>query len=197
MRAGLGMGRFYRGWVGGSAGRRRAQSGSKVATISYIPRVECGDLECATQVERPLRRLRRLLSSTGLTFLDLPNSLEHMFEPWENVVMTSSTDTLASAFARLGDLSVAFAVPAVTGLSDDEVLASQRIVAEIRRRADATAAVLAAEVAHRSRRELGYTGLATRLGARTPELLVARVAGTSAREAGVLVRVGALTAEPR
>ena len=111
--------------------------------------------------------------------------------------MTSSSDTLASAFVRLGDLSVAFVPPTVSGLSDDEVLASQRIVAEIRRRVDAAAAVLAAEVAHRSRRELGYTGLATRLGARTPELLVARVAGTSAREAGVLVRVGALASEPR
>ena len=110
--------------------------------------------------------------------------------------MPSSTDTLASAFARLGDLSVAFAVPTVTALGDDDLLSTQRVVAEIRRRVDAAAAVLAAEVAHRSRRELGYTGLATRLGARTPELLVARVAGTSAREAGVLVRVGALTVEP-
>ena len=111
--------------------------------------------------------------------------------------MPSSTDTLASAFARLGDVSVAFAVPATAALSDEELLSSQRVVAEIRRRVDAAAAVLAAEIAHRSRRELGYTGLATRLGARTPELLIARVAGTSAREAGVLVRVGALTVEPR
>ncbi len=111
--------------------------------------------------------------------------------------MPTSTATLASAFARLGDVSVPFAVPAAVALSDDELLSSQRIVAEIRRRVDAAAAVLAAEVAHRSRRELGYDGLATRLGARTPELLVARVAGTSAREAGVLVRVGAITVEPR
>ena len=110
--------------------------------------------------------------------------------------MTISTSTLTPAFARLGDVSVAFAVPSVTGLSDDDLLSSQGVVAEIRRRADAAAAVLAAEVAYRSRRELGYAGLATRLGARTPELLVARVAGTSAREAGVLVRVGALTVEP-
>jgi len=110
--------------------------------------------------------------------------------------VTTSTSTLTPAFARLGDVSVAFAVPSVTGLSDDELLSSQGVVAEIRRRVDAAAAVLAAEVAHRSRRELGYDGLATRLGARTPELLIARVAGTSAREAGVLVRVGALASEP-
>ena len=111
--------------------------------------------------------------------------------------MTTSTGTLASAFARLGDVSVAFVPPATSALSDDDLLASQRVVAEIRRRVDAAAAVLAAEIAHRSRRELGYTGLATRLGARTPELLVARLAGTSAREAGVLVRVGALAGESR
>jgi hypothetical protein len=111
--------------------------------------------------------------------------------------MTSPADALASAYARLGDLSAEFTPPTVSVLSDDQVLASQRVVAEIRRRVDAAAAVLAAEVAHRSRRELGYDGLATRLGARTPELLIARVAGTSAREAGVLVRVGALATPPR
>jgi hypothetical protein len=109
----------------------------------------------------------------------------------------TSTGSLASAFARLGDVSVPFAVPAVSGLSDESLLETQRLVAEVRRRADAAASVLAAEIAHRSRRELGYTGLATRLGARTPELLVARLAGTSAREAGALVRVGALAALPR
>jgi len=109
----------------------------------------------------------------------------------------TSTDSLAPAFARLGDVSVPFVVPQVSGLSDDALLETQRVVAEIRRRADAAASVLAAEIAHRSRRELGYTGLATRLGARTPELLVARVTGTSAREAGALVRVGAFTAPPR
>ncbi|HEY4225567.1 MAG TPA: DUF222 domain-containing protein [Pseudolysinimonas sp.] len=109
----------------------------------------------------------------------------------------TSIGSLASAYARLGDVSVAFIPPSAGSLSDDSLLESQRVVAEIRRRADAAAAVLAAEVAHRSRRELGYGGLATRLGARTPELLVARVTGTSAREAGVLVRVGAMTTEPR
>ena len=61
---------------------------------------------------------------------------------------------------------------------------------------DAAAAVLAGEIAHRSRRELGYDGLAQRLGARTPESLVQRIAGTSAREAHSLVRVGALIDAP-
>ena len=109
----------------------------------------------------------------------------------------SSTSPLATAYARLADVSVVFVPPPGSELSDDDLLASQRVVADIRRRVDAAAAVLAAEVAHRSRRELGYDGLAVRLGARTPELLVARVTGTSAREAGTLVRVGTLASPPR
>jgi hypothetical protein len=75
-------------------------------------------------------------------------------------------------------------------------MSAQQSVAEIRRRADATAAALAAEIKHRSRRELGYDGLAQRLGARTPESLVQRLAGTTAREAHSLVRVGAIMATP-
>ncbi|HEU0206562.1 MAG TPA: DUF222 domain-containing protein [Pseudolysinimonas sp.] len=102
----------------------------------------------------------------------------------------------AALCAALADVSVPFAVPIVAGFDDDGLLAAQRTVAEIRRRADAAAAVIAGEIAHRSRRELGDAGLARRLGARTPEILVARVAGTSAREATSLVRVGAVMTIP-
>jgi hypothetical protein len=102
----------------------------------------------------------------------------------------------AELCSALADVSVPFAVPAVVGLGDDALLAAQRTVAEIRRRADAAAAVIAGEIGHRSRRELGDAGLARRLGARTPEILVARVAGTSAREATSLARVGAVMTAP-
>jgi hypothetical protein len=98
----------------------------------------------------------------------------------------------ARACAGLADLSIAFDPPAVGTLGDTELVAAQRTIGEIRRRADAAAAVVAGEIAHRSRRELGDSGLAQRLGARTPELLIARTAGTSAREAHSLVRVGAV-----
>ncbi|MFC5502528.1 DUF222 domain-containing protein [Lysinimonas soli] len=104
----------------------------------------------------------------------------------------ASVDAFARACAGLADVTVSFAPPSVSAFDDAELLAAQRTVAEIRRRADAAAAVIAAEVARRSRRELGDAGLARRLGARTPELLVARVAGTSAREAHSLVRVGSV-----
>jgi hypothetical protein len=80
-----------------------------------------------------------------------------------------------------------------SGLSDDALLDMQRSLAVERRRIDAGLAAVAAEIAHRSRRELGYGGLAQRLGVRTPERLVAQVAGLSQRDAGALVRVGSMT----
>ena len=109
--------------------------------------------------------------------------------------MTSPTD-----FSALADPSVSFAPPVVSGLSDDELLAEKVLLAEIRRRVDATDAVIAAELAHRSRPELGYSGLAQRHGARTPEKLIQTLTGVSARDARTQVRVGtmvaALAAEP-
>ena len=50
---------------------------------------------------------------------------------------------------------------------DDQLLELQRSLGEVRRRVDAAAAQVAAEVARRSRPELGHAGLAQRLGART------------------------------
>jgi hypothetical protein len=102
----------------------------------------------------------------------------------------------AALCSALADVSVPFSVPIVAGFDDSDLLAAQRTIAEIRRRVDAAAAVIAGEIGHRSRRELGDSGLAQRLGARTPEILVARVAGTSAREATSLVRVGAVMTTP-
>lgn len=89
----------------------------------------------------------------------------------------------------------ALAVDAVREWSDLELLDAQRSLAAERRDVDARAAVVAAEIAYRSRRELGHSGLAQRMGARTPEKLVQRVTGASAHDAGALVRVGALPAE--
>jgi hypothetical protein len=101
-----------------------------------------------------------------------------------------------SAFAALVDSSTGFVAPSNSGLSDADLMATQRSLAEIRRRVDAWSASVAAEIAHRSRRELGDAGLARRVGARTPELLVQRLAGTSTHEAHTMVRVGVLIAEP-
>ena len=106
------------------------------------------------------------------------------------------TDTMPApavvSFAHLADLSLPFAPPVTSTLDDATLLSAQRSVAQIRRRVDATAAALAAEIEHRSRRELGHAGLAQRLGARTPERLVQQLTGSTSREASTMVRVGAL-----
>ena len=80
--------------------------------------------------------------------------------------------------------------------SDAALLDSQRQLAAIARLIDLASAAVAAEIAHRSRRELGYDGLAARLGARTPEALVQTITGTSAPTARRLVQVGTLVAAP-
>ena len=100
------------------------------------------------------------------------------------------------ALASLVDTSTGFVVPTVDGLGDTALLQLQRDLAEFRRRVDAWTATVAGQIAYRSRRELGYDGLAQRNGSRTPELLVQHLTGTSAREAHTMVRVGVLLAEP-
>jgi len=107
----------------------------------------------------------------------------------------SSTVPSAAALAGLVDSSTRFAAPSSEGLSDDALMQTQRALAEVRRRVDAWSASVAAEIARRSRHELGEAGLARRLGARTPELLVQRLSGASAHDAHAMVRVGALLDE--
>lgn len=80
--------------------------------------------------------------------------------------------TLADRYAALADLSAPFSPPDVAGLGDADLMDAARVVAEIQRRAGACAAVIAGEVAHRSRREPGYDGLAAKQGARSPVKLV-------------------------
>jgi len=96
-------------------------------------------------------------------------------------------DSLATVSGELAGLSF-------TQLDDRALLSTQAKLAEIRRRIDASMASAAAEIARRSDRELGYDGLAQRLGHGSPEKLVQRVAGVSRREAGTLVRIGSLDA---
>lgn len=87
-------------------------------------------------------------------------------------------------------------VPAV--LDDDELLQTSRDLAEAARTLQTVSARVAAEVARRSAPELGYAGLAQRLGARTPDKLVQSVTGSSLSGARRLVRVGGIdpTREP-
>jgi len=79
--------------------------------------------------------------------------------------------------------------------SDAELLALQTGVAEAVKRLQTISALVAAEIAHRSRRELGHHGLAYRAGFRTPEKLIQQVTGTTGADARKLVRVGTQVAE--
>ncbi len=75
-------------------------------------------------------------------------------------------------------------------LGDDELLAVQVQIAAARRQVDAAAAAVASEIARRSRPELGYTGLAQRTGARTPDRLIASVTGLSVGESRAMITAG-------
>ncbi|GAA2088390.1 hypothetical protein GCM10009840_28350 [Pseudolysinimonas kribbensis] len=78
-------------------------------------------------------------------------------------------------------------------LGDAQLLDRQRVLAADRRRVDGELAAVAAEIAYRSRPELGGAGLAQRLGLRTPAKLVEQVGQLSPHDANVMVRVGELT----
>ena len=112
-----------------------------------------------------------------------------MFECWENMGMSfgSVLDSLSSATAELADARM-------PELDDAALLSAQSRLAESRRRIDAAIALTSAEISRRSDRELGYDGLAQRLGAGSAEKLVQQVSGVSRREAGALIRVGSLDA---
>lgn len=96
----------------------------------------------------------------------------------------------ADTYSAIGDLSTDFAPPSSSAFDDAGVMEAQRVLGQIRRRVDAAIAQNSAEIAHRSRRELGDAGLAQRLGSRTPERLVQHLTGGNAREAHTAVRVG-------
>ena len=100
------------------------------------------------------------------------------------------TESLAAVRAATSALPVS--PHSVRALGDDRLLDAQRCVAEARRSLEAAASVIAGEIEHRSRRELGYSGLAQRQGFRTPEKLVQHITGSTARDATALVTAGTL-----
>jgi hypothetical protein len=79
-------------------------------------------------------------------------------------------------------------------LSDSELIAVNERYCRMRRMLDADQSRLAAEIARRSRPELGPEGLAKTQGFRNPTALIAATGGTSTGDAARLVRVGEATA---
>ena len=94
----------------------------------------------------------------------------------------------ADAVARLGLDFSAF--------SDDALLEAQLLVAEHDRTVDVFSVALAGEVARRSSPQLGYAGLAVRLGFVSPEALIQSVTGGYRVEAARHVAVGSALHTP-
>lgn len=82
--------------------------------------------------------------------------------------------------------------PAIAGLDDAALLDVQSALGEHSRAVARFATLAAGEIARRSSRELGYSGLAQAAGHRTPEALIQSVSGVAATEAVKLVRLGTL-----
>jgi len=78
------------------------------------------------------------------------------------------------------------------GLDDNDLLSLINLGAIARRLVDARAALIAGELARRSRPELAHDGLAQRLGHRTVEELVRVTTGESRRDAATAVNAGRL-----
>ena len=84
-------------------------------------------------------------------------------------------------------------LPSVVGvgsLADEALLAIQGELGLARRRLDARAAVVAAEIARRSDRALGQQGLAARAGESSAEKLIQKLTGATASKARALMAAG-------
>jgi hypothetical protein len=103
------------------------------------------------------------------------------------------TASLADVRARAGELLPL--AKGAAGLSDSELLAVQRGMADLRRTLDAVSATFAGEIAERSRKELGHAGLAQRSGYRNAQALVQEVSRSTGRDAVDLVTVGLMISD--
>ena len=91
--------------------------------------------------------------------------------------------------------SVRVDLEAIRLLDDDGLFSANEQISLHRRHLDLYAAAVAGELARRSRRELGFSGLAQRKGFTSTEALVQSLSQVSRAEANKLVRVGSLLAE--
>lgn len=108
----------------------------------------------------------------------------------------SLSDALAT-LTEAASVCVPLASAGARTLDDDELLGLQARLSAVGRQVELASAALAAEIASRSRPELGYRGLAQSRGSRTPEALVQSVSGSTSQTARRLVRVGVQVAALR
>ncbi|MFP7759671.1 DUF222 domain-containing protein [Marisediminicola sp. LYQ85] len=83
----------------------------------------------------------------------------------------------------------------IAALDHADLTAAVESVAALQHNVDQFAALIAGEVAHRSRPELGHQGLAQKAGFVSPVAMIQRVAHVSRAEATRLVETGSLLAE--
>ena len=103
-------------------------------------------------------------------------------------------ETLATA--ALASDSVPAERGAFDDLTDAELLEVTRLSGLLRDSADRTLALAAGAIARRSSPQLGHSGLAQRLGHRTPHELVRATTRSTVRDARSAVRVGAVLDAP-
>jgi len=110
--------------------------------------------------------------------------------------MTSSTDLTQQMASAVASLSAVSNDVADFQTTDDATLVSlSKLAAREKQLAEAHLALIAGEIAARSTREMGHSGLAQRSGFRSAEELVKVTTGASGREAVTAVRVGTLVRE--
>lgn len=107
--------------------------------------------------------------------------------------MTTPSDYLIQARHALSQVLPTDADAA--RLADAELLEALPAVEGIVRQAEVVVAQLAFEIAHRSRRELGHSGLASRQGFVNTESLVRSLTRSGLREASRSIRVGTMLGE--
>ncbi|MFH8251453.1 HNH endonuclease [Microbacterium sp. B2969] len=96
--------------------------------------------------------------------------------------MATIIERLTEATGRIEAVMGASEVPSATAVDDEALLAGLHAVTDARRALDVVAAALSAEIERRSKRELGYSGLAQRTGHRTATTLIQTVTGQTAVE---------------
>ncbi len=106
-------------------------------------------------------------------------------------------NNLATALLDTADAVTGFGACAedFDRLSDDQVVEFNRVIAECERQLGSYKTHAAAQLARRSRRDLGHSGLAARNGFSTPEKMLQDVTKSSGRAAAQLVTLGRLLDE--
>lgn len=105
-------------------------------------------------------------------------------------IFSAAIDAARGAVAGIPDQ-----LSSVKQLDDSVLLVSQRELSELRRLIDSRSSLVAGEIAFRSRRELGYSGLAQKEGFQSAEKLVQATTGATRRDASTLVTAGNLVHE--